>query len=77
MATPDYVLKEDVTLRTGDISGFITLSAGTFVRPIELVYVPHHTINNSTFKDFDKSKDVFCYTRYGMLPLPKDKMRQV
>ena len=73
MKTPNYVLNSDHTL----ISGHDTrvLKEGTFVRPLELHYVPKHVLEaNKWVNTYDES---FCYTHFGIVPIPKYKLRIV
>lgn len=74
--TPDYVLTEDVYYKANTYDEK-QIPAGSFVRPIELSYVPKHIIEDTRWRWFNKDLEVFCYTHYGILPIAKDKMRQV
>ncbi len=50
--------------------------AGTFVRPIDLKYVPKHITDDERWKYFDKNTDVFCYYSGGIVPIPKALIRE-
>lgn len=75
MSTPDYVLKEEYRFSVGP-QDVRVLPAGTFVRPIELYYVPKHVVDNPDYRHFNKHEEVFCYTRYGIIPIPRKHIRR-
>lgn len=75
MRTPDFVLK--VAHSYGTSPDQRTLPAGTFVRPLELHYVPKHCISNPENKWFNSETEVFCYTRYGIVVIRKDNIKEV
>lgn len=58
-------------------SDYIVLSEGTFVRPLSLEYVPQHVLEDRNNLYVDKTKEVFCYTRYGIVPIPRDIIKEV
>lgn len=74
--SPNYVLSSDCHFSSGNFDSKV-LYAGTFVRPIELKYVPQHVLDNPLWKGFNKDKEVFVYTRYGIIPVPKSSVREV
>lgn len=45
------------------------LPQGAFVRPLYIGNVPKDTI--AKWPKFDPIAEVFCYTRYGIVPIPK------
>lgn len=71
--TPNYQLSEDYTYFVGAMDTR-TLPQGTFVRPIELTYVPKHITEGN--KIFSKDTEVYCYTRYGILAIPRKIIRE-
>lgn len=73
--TPNYVLSEAHVYSTGPMDTR-TLPAGTFVRPIELTYVPKHVTEDPQNRWFDKEKDVYCYCHYGILAIPRKIIRE-
>lgn len=73
--TPNYILSEDVSIDRS-IYDDKTLKAGTFVRPIEVQYVPKHVLENPRYAFVDQEKEVFCYTRYGIVPIPRKYIRE-
>lgn len=73
--TPNYVLSESHTYSVGPMDTR-TLAAGTFVRPIELPYVPKHVTEDSQNRWFDKETQIYCYCRYGILAIPKKLIRE-
>lgn len=72
---PDYVITEDYSF-TFDRTDTKTLPAGSFVKPIELVYVPKHVVEQDRWRGFNKAKDVFCYTRLGIVSIPRKIIRE-
>lgn len=74
--TPNYVLSVVVILRYSPTDEKV-LEAGTFVRPVELQYVPEHVIQDKRWKWFDKDTDVFVYTRLGFIAVHRKNLREV
>jgi len=75
--TPNYVLitsfifDSDSSQRNSKV-----LPAGSFARPIVFEYVPRHVIEDPRWKLFSDDLDVFCYTRYGIISIPKSLLRE-
>ncbi len=76
MRTPDYILMKDYTISIspGDV---ITIPVGSFVRPIDAYYIPKGIRDKYGCRWFNEDSQVFCYTRFGILPIEKDAFRQV
>lgn len=74
MSTPDYKLTEDFKywVNTQDC---ITMPAGTFVRPVEFCYLPKDIQDKNQFIKTD-GKQVFCHTKIGLIPIPKQLLRR-
>lgn len=74
MKTPNYVLDSDFNIPYGhhDVK---TLPAGSFVRPLEFIYVPQHIKDEN--KWFNEHNDVYCYTKIGIIAIPKHQVREV
>jgi len=70
MSTPDYVLTESHTFGPGPADKR-TLEAGSFVRPIHIYYVPKNLLDGH-----DSEKEIFCYTRYGIISIPLKIVRR-
>lgn len=51
------------------------LPVGAFVRPIQLSYIPQHVLDNNKY-NYDHKLDIYCYTRFGIIPIPKSYMRE-
>jgi hypothetical protein len=73
--TPDYALTEEYSYNEGYDKK--TVSAGTFVRPIETRYVPKHVTEDERWKYIKNDEYVFCYWREGIMPFPRKIVRQV
>jgi len=50
-----------------------TLPAGAYIKPIDLKYVSE--ITREKWKSFSPDLEVFCYTAFGFLPIPKKLVR--
>lgn len=70
MRTPDYVLTEEVHIASDRI-----LPVGAFVRPIVWDYLPRHI--REAKPEGLPNHFAYCYTRYGIIPIPKKSMRCV
>ncbi len=72
----NYILKYDYTLQSTTSSRYgqavheqKTLPQGAFVRPFwDIGYVPLHV--REKFKFFSPTTEVFCYTHFGVVPIP-------
>lgn len=68
--TSNFILIQSYTYECGKYDTK-TLPAGTFVRPIDLSYIPEHILEDKRWIPHNNLKDVFCYTKYGILPIPR------
>lgn len=76
--TPNYMLNAPYSFECGQNAyDTKTLPEGTFVRPIEIQYVPAHILDNKRWRSFNSSKEIFCYTHYGIIPIPREKIRKL
>lgn len=77
MSTPDHVLTQKWEWRIGP-SDTMTLPPGTFVRPIEIQYVPKHVLEDDKWKFFGASLSgcVYCYSSLGIIPVSLDIIRR-
>lgn len=69
MRTPNYKLNGPVSL-----PGEAPLVAGDYVKPLDIGYVLKHVLDDERWKWFNKDREVFCYTRKGVVPVPKDRI---
>lgn len=76
LKTPDYVLTEQLVYHMGAHDTRV-LEPGTFMRPIEIQYVPKHVIGDERWRFYDKDRDIFCYCRYGIVMVKRSALRQV
>lgn len=74
--TPNYCLNQEFVYNW-DIHDKKSLPNGSFVRPIELCYIPQHILDIPRNKSFDPEKEIYCYTRYGIMAIPKHMIREV
>lgn len=71
MKTEQWVLAQEYTHSFNQRDSF-TLPSGAFVLPMETKYVPKH-VREAIF--LDSSKEIFCYTHFGIIPIPKKILR--
>lgn len=76
MPTPNYVVYAETTLRYHWSTDPIVLPAGAFVRPIEYQWVPKHVKDDERFRDYNKEKHIFAYTRHGILMFEHTQIRR-
>lgn len=74
--TPNHVLTVDFSYGEGGMYDRKTIPAGTFARPIELAYIPQHVLDDPRWQYFSKETEVFVYTRYGIIPVPRRILRE-
>lgn len=76
--TPNFALSEDYSFAQGvkhyDVK---TLPSGSFVRPVNFEYVPNFVLEDPRWRWFNKDIEVFCYTRFGFLAIPKASLREI
>jgi hypothetical protein len=69
---PNYRLTEAHEVRMGQ--DYVTLPQGAWVRPVEACYLPKHITESDDFRWFNPEMKVYCYTRFGFHPIPRDKV---
>lgn len=79
LPTPNFVLDQDYETQVKGASK--TLPAGSFVRPIDIYYVPKHIIEQDEEQPyvfrFRADSDLWCFTHYGILKIPKKLVRKL
>lgn len=70
MRIPEYRLRKDY-IHSLSIQVSVTIPAWSFVKPVELKYVPEHIKEKFEVRFIDEATHVFCYTRYGFHLLPR------
>lgn len=73
--TPNYVLTESFNCTPGSYTSQL-LPEGSFVRPIAFDYVPRHITENPKYYHFDSKREVFVYTKFGIVAVPKNILRE-
>lgn len=76
MKIQDYCTSEKVVIII-DWNDSLTIPEMTFVKPIEIRWVPKHVVENPRWQSFNPDKDVFCYCHYGIIPIPRSKVRKI
>lgn len=66
----------EVKLEYGQKTDTVTFPAGTFVRPVELKYLPEHIRNRQIPWPIVNKDPVWCYTRYGFHPIPRELIEE-
>jgi hypothetical protein len=74
LPTPNYFLIKERIVQVYN-KDFITLPAGSCCRPISPCYLPKHVLEYYTSKGYDKDKNDWCYTKFGIIPIPKGLIR--
>lgn len=75
---PTYITTEDISIKNGQYGhDSKILPKGSFVKPLHYDYVPKHVKENKTWAFFDKKTDVFAYTHFGIIAIPKNYIREV
>lgn len=76
MRTPNYVLNAyySFNITNRDI---VALPEGAFVRPISEEYLPKHILEGKGYADYKSSGYIYCYTRYGIHPIPSQFLREL
>lgn len=75
LPTPNYVTIEEHRLYFG-IQSDKTMPAGSFVRPIDDRYLPEHIKQAREYQWYDPEREVFVYSHYGIVCIPKAKIRR-
>ena len=76
MKIEEYVLMTEHTINYGPYDVKV-LPAGTFVKPIQPQYLPKHIKDCRTFSLMLKTDYIYCYTYYGIIPIPSNIIRCV
>lgn len=70
MKTTNYILADDWTF--GPSVDSRTIPKGAFVCPIQDWNLPAHIKNSLEYKSFDIKREVWCYTRYGIIAIKRE-----
>ena len=73
-STQNYALREEHKIWTKDLDPKV-LPQGAFVQPMNLSYVPKHITEKASW--FNEDTEVYCYTRFGIIALPKSLIMKV
>lgn len=75
--TVNYMLTQEVTVSNDWATKEMkVLPSGSFVSPVHFKYVPKHVLDNPKNKGFNENTEVFCYTKYGFVIVPKKALRE-
>jgi hypothetical protein len=79
LPTPNWITDEEIIIPVG--SSVKALPAHSFVRPISYIYLPSYIKqieeDKSLYLKMDPDKEIYCYTRYGIVLLPWKRLRKV
>ncbi len=73
---PTYSLISEVQCPSPSGNGANVLESGTFIRPIDISYVPKHITSKNEYRFFDGRTEIYCYTRYGIIPIKRSNIRE-
>jgi hypothetical protein len=76
LPTPNFITTEDYRFMKSKWTEQI-LPAGSFVRPIELCWLPKHILDADGHKWFNSETEVYAYCSWGIIAIPKKIMRKV
>ena len=71
---PNHALTEAYSYAVGN-QDTRTLPQNAYVCPIDPYYLPRHLKESSEYAFFNAETHVYCYTRYGLIPIPKNIVR--
>lgn len=74
--TPNRITTQDYTYETLNSERGV-LPKGSFVTPVQPEYLPRHITHNDKFKYFNPIREIYCYSRLGFFPVPKDIIIEV
>lgn len=71
LPTPNYLTTEECSFVLNDnIWEKKILPAGTFVRPIDVRWLPNHIKESSSFRWMNDATEVFVYCKFGIILIP-------
>lgn len=70
-----YVLMEEYKYKGSDKD--VELPSGAYVSPISPQYLPRHITGGRDFDLYTRPYYEYCYTRYGIIPIPFKMLRKV
>lgn len=75
--TPNYCLVEPHTYYANGYGGdHRDLPAGSWVRPIQIQYVPKHVTEDKRWSNFDPKSEIFVYCRFGIIAVPLNIVKE-
>lgn len=74
MKIPEYRTIEDCMVFV-DGKESKKLLKGSFVKPIEFCYIPQHIKDRPGVKRYNTQTDVYCYTQFGLVSVPRVNLR--
>jgi hypothetical protein len=72
--TPNYCLASAYTIHLG-LADSRVLPAGSYISPVQNKYLPRHVLDNPVWEIYGPEY-VFCYTKYGFVPIPQNLIRE-
>ena len=70
---PEYVLREAHSCKSDPFGADKMLPAGAYIKPINFYYIS--ALTKERWPSFNPETQVFCYTAYGIIPIPKSLVR--
>lgn len=75
--TPDFITIEAWSYSKGVGQEPVQFPPGTFMRPVDTYYLPKVILDSSDYMWFNPTKEVYCYSPIGLIPVPKSLLRRV
>lgn len=72
---PEFITTEDY--KFGPLNDERVLPKGSFIKPIDVYYLPKHCYNYPTTMYYNKDRDVFIYCRFGIITIPKKLVLEI
>jgi len=73
----EFITDEDCSVLKNDMWEKMTIPKGTFVKPIEVCYLPKHIKDGRLFKLVDFNDEVYVYSSYGIHPILRKSLRRI
>ena len=74
MKIQEYRLKSDHHTYRIDTLDTKVIKAGSFVKPLDIRWVPIHITEDPKNKDFNNETEVFCFCREGIIRFKRDNI---
>lgn len=73
---PNFWTTEDHSYEIPNTMERSTLPKNSFVKPIEDRYLPRHITDDKKYKYFNPETEIYCHTKFGLIPVPKRILKE-